>query len=251
MCVVPTVWDMMAWSAVGRMPAVLKAVASGRQLSYSFRKSLPLKSCANTNTSSFGLIWTHFRQNHTQAPFSVENSPQDGQLALSDAQRRTIYALSTPPGKAGVAVVRVSGPDVLEVWRRMVVRSPNRKGEKPTPWKMERCHIVDPMSGETIDDGLAVYFAAPRSFTTEEVLELHTHSGRALIAAMLRALSRIPSLRPAEPGEFTRRAFAGGRLDLTQVEGLRDLIDAETEGQRRMALRAAEVWGLGPCAPKI
>jgi tRNA modification GTPase len=70
---------------------------------------------------------------------------------------------------------------------------------------------------------------------------LHTHSGRALLAAVLRSLAKIPTLRPAEPGEFTRRAFAGGRLDLTQVEGLRDLIDAETEGQRRVALRAAEV----------
>lgn len=81
----------------------------------------------------------------------------------------------------------------------------------------------------------------PRSFTTENVLELHIHSGRALIAVVLRALSRIPECRPAEPGEFTRRAFAGGRLDLTQVEGLRDLIDAETDSQRRLALRAAGV----------
>lgn len=84
----------------------------------------------------------------------------------------------------------------------------------------------------------------PRSFTTEDVLELHIHSGRALVAAVLRALARLPQCRPAEPGEFTRRAFAGGRLDLTQVEGLRDLIDAETEGQRRLALRAAGVGEL-------
>jgi tRNA modification GTPase len=73
------------------------------------------------------------------------------------------------------------------------------------------------------------------------VLELHTHSGRALISAVLSSLSRIPFCRLAEPGEFTRRAFEGGRLDLTQVEGLKDLIDADTEGQRRIALRAAGV----------
>jgi tRNA modification GTPase len=73
------------------------------------------------------------------------------------------------------------------------------------------------------------------------MLELHTHSGRALIAAILSALSKLPFCRPAEPGEFTRRAFNGGRLDLTQVEGLKDLIDADTETQRRLALRVAGV----------
>jgi tRNA modification GTPase len=73
------------------------------------------------------------------------------------------------------------------------------------------------------------------------VVELHLHSGRAIISSVLAALSRLPSCRPAEPGEFTRRAFEAGRLDLTQVEGLKDLIDAETEGQRRIALKAAGV----------
>ena len=84
-------------------------------------------------------------------------------------------------------------------------------------------------------------FEAPKSFTTEDVLEFHIHSGRAIISSVLAALSRLPSCRPAEPGEFSRRAFEGGRLDLTQVEGLKDLIDAETEGQRRVALRVAGV----------
>ncbi|KAJ2921632.1 hypothetical protein H1R20_g15465, partial [Candolleomyces eurysporus] len=80
----------------------------------------------------------------------------------------------------------------------------------------------------------------PKSFTSEDVLELHVHSGRAVISAALSALSKLPTLRPAEPGEFTRRAYLNGRLDLTQAEGLKDLIDAETEGQRRVAVRAAE-----------
>ncbi|KAJ7283402.1 hypothetical protein C8J57DRAFT_1053607 [Mycena rebaudengoi] len=155
---------------------------------------------------------------------------------LSDAQRSTIYALSTPPGKAGVAVVRVSGPDALKVRDRLVKRA---QTHAPEPWKMERCRIVHPESNETLDEGLAVFFKAPRSFTTEDVLELHIHSGRAIISSVLTALSRLPYCRPAEPGEFTRRAFEGGRLDLTQVEGLKDLIDAETEGQRRIAVRAA------------
>ncbi|TFK56232.1 tRNA modification GTPase GTPBP3 [Heliocybe sulcata] len=161
-------------------------------------------------------------------------------LVLSDAQRRTIYALSTPPGKAGVAVVRVSGPDALDVWKGMVrLSSKAHRGREPRPWRMERCKVVHPESGETLDDGLTVFFKAPRSFTTEDVVELHVHSGRAVISSILSALSRIPTCRPAEPGEFTRRAFEGGRLDLTQVEGLKDLVDAETETQRRLALSAA------------
>jgi tRNA modification GTPase len=86
-----------------------------------------------------------------------------------------------------------------------------------------------------------LYCAGPRSFTTEDTLELHIHSGRAIIKAVLSALASFPTLRPAEPGEFTRRAFESGRLDLTQVEGLRDLIDSETEGQRKLASRVAGV----------
>ena len=83
--------------------------------------------------------------------------------------------------------------------------------------------------------------SGPKSFTTEDVLELHVHSGRAIISSVLNAISFFPFCRPAERGEFTRRAFEGGRLDLTQVEGLRDLIDAETDSQRKLALRTAGV----------
>ncbi|KAJ6627430.1 hypothetical protein B0H10DRAFT_2210364 [Mycena sp. CBHHK59/15] len=165
--------------------------------------------------------------------------PRLAHPVLSDAQRPTIYALSTPPGKAAVAVVRVSGPAAFDVWKRLVVSSKKSAPVLPEPWKMERCHVVHPETSEILDDGLAVFFKGPRSFTTEDVLELHIHSGRAIISSVLAALARLPYCRPAEPGEFTRRAFQGGRLDLTQVEGLKDLIDAETEGQRRVALRAA------------
>ncbi|KAG9219502.1 hypothetical protein CCMSSC00406_0005396 [Pleurotus cornucopiae] len=163
----------------------------------------------------------------------------------SDAQRSTIFALSTPPGKAGVAVIRVSGPDALDVWKR-VIRNARRRGDlgngiyyQPEQRKMEKCKIVHPESGELLDDGLAVFFKGPKSFTTEDVVELHLHSGRAIISAVLSALATIKSCRPAEPGEFTRRAFLGGRMDLTQVEGLRDLLEAQTDTQRKLALRAA------------
>ncbi|KAF8727811.1 hypothetical protein AX14_006965 [Amanita brunnescens Koide BX004] len=173
----------------------------------------------------------------TNARRSIATFPHP--LTSSDAQRNTIYALSTPPGKGGVAVVRVSGPDALAVWNHLV--RPSRPRSSLQPWRMEYCRFVRPLSGseETLDNGLAVFFKGPKSFTTEDVVELHIHSGRAVIAAILSALSSIPFCRPAEPGEFTRRAFLGGRLDLTQVEGLKDLIDAETESQRQMAVRAA------------
>lgn len=160
------------------------------------------------------------------------------EATLSDAQRRTIYALSTPPGKAGIAVIRISGPDALEVWQRVTRR--NKSGAVPTPWMFQRRHVVDPETEERLDDSLTVFFKSPKSFTTEDTLELHIHSGRAVLSAVLRALAKLPYCRPAVPGEFTRRAFEGGRLDLTQVEGLRDLIDAETEAQRRVAVSGAE-----------
>ncbi|KAF8164832.1 tRNA modification GTPase TrmE [Crassisporium funariophilum] len=159
-------------------------------------------------------------------------------LTTTNAQRQTIYALSTPPGKGGVAIVRISGPDALQVWKRMV-RPTMRKTslEEPPAWKLHRCRIIHPESEFVIDDGLAVYFRAPYSYTTHPTIELHIHSGRALISALLSSLSALPTLRPAEPGEFTRQALLGGRLDLTQVEGLHDLIEADTEVQR--------VWALG------
>ncbi|KAG2127711.1 tRNA modification GTPase TrmE [Suillus bovinus] len=156
----------------------------------------------------------------------------------SDAQRRTIYALSTPPGKAGIAIIRVSGPDALDVWRRVTRKV--KSGDKLIPWMLQRRHVVDPETEEKLDDSLTVFFKGPKSFTTEDTVELHIHSGRAVLSAVLRALAKLPYCRPAAPGEFTRRAFEGGRLDLTQVEGLRDLIDAETEAQRRIAISGAE-----------
>ncbi|KAI0771540.1 tRNA modification GTPase TrmE [Trametes elegans] len=183
-----------------------------------------------------------------RAPEGVSAGPAERdtepQLPPSDAQKRTIYALSTPPGKAGVAVIRVSGPDALNVWKELVQTRARGKGKAPErdpePWKMYRCRVIHPVTNEVLDDGLAVFFKGPRSFTTEDVLELHVHSGRAIISSVLGAIACLPFCRPAERGEFTRRAFEGGRLDLTQVEGLRDLIDAETETQRKLALRTAE-----------
>ncbi len=147
----------------------------------------------------------------------------------------TIYALASGRGKAGVAVLRISGPAADSAFAALSGRDaaafPARRAS--------RVLLRHPRWGEPLDDALALRFPAPASYTGEDVVELHLHGGAAVVAAVLDALAQQPGLRMAEPGEFTRRAFLAGKLDLTAVEGLADLIDAETEAQRRQALRQA------------
>ena len=120
----------------------------------------------------------------------------------------------------------------------------------PEPRQAALARVRDPATGETIDEALALWFPGPNSETGEDMAELQLHGGRAVVAAVLAALGELEGLRPAEAGEFTRRAFENGRLDLTAVEGLADLIGAETEAQRRQAFRQlkgllgdrAETW---------
>lgn len=149
------------------------------------------------------------------------------------SQQTTIFALSSGPGRAGVAVVRVSGPSASRVLDTM---APPR----PAPRMAALRHIRDPDTRQVLDQGLVLWFPAPRSFTGEDAVEFHVHGGRAVVQAVLAALATIPGCRLAEPGEFARRAFENGRIDLTQAEGLADLIDAETEAQRRLALQQSE-----------
>jgi tRNA modification GTPase len=144
--------------------------------------------------------------------------------------RDTIYALSSGRPPAAIAVVRISGPMAEHALRSVI-------GRVPEPRKAALARVRDPASGEVIDEALALWFPGPNSETGEDVAELQLHGGRAVIAGVLGALGRIEGLRPAEAGEFTRRAFENGRLDLTAVEGLADLIYAETEAQRRQAFR--------------
>ncbi|CAN8201436.1 unnamed protein product [Coccothraustes coccothraustes] len=146
----------------------------------------------------------------------------------------TIFALSSAPGRCGVAVIRASGPGSGSALRSLT-GSP-----EPPARVMALRRIRDPQSAESLDRGLVVWFPGPHSFTGEDCAELHVHGGPAVVSGVLQALGRLPGLRPAEPGEFTRRAFAHGKLDLTAAEGLRDLIGAETEAQRRQALRQME-----------
>ena len=142
----------------------------------------------------------------------------------------TIFSLSSAPGRAGVAVFRVSGPQAGPALEALV-------GRRPEPRRATLARLSDPGTSEAIDRALVLWFPAPRSFTGEDMAELHLHGGRAVVAAAVEALSRLPGLRPAEAGEFTRRAFDNDKLDLAEVEGLADLINAETEAQRRQALR--------------
>ena len=142
----------------------------------------------------------------------------------------TIFALASGQGRAGVAVIRMSGPEAGAALRRLT-------GSIPPPRLAARASFTDPTTGEILDQGLALWFPAPRSFTGEDVAEIHAHGGRAVIESVLRALGALPGLRAAEPGEFTRRAFEHGKMDLTQAEALADLVDAETSAQARQALR--------------
>jgi len=156
------------------------------------------------------------------------------------AERDTIFALSSGRPPAAIAVVRISGPHAGEALKRL-------SGRIPEPRKAALTLIRDPQTNEPIDEALALWFPAPHSETGEDTAELQLHGGRAVIAATLAALGRIEDLRPAEAGEFTHRAFENGKLDLTAVEGLADLVMAETEGQRRQALRQMQGL-LGNCA---
>jgi tRNA modification GTPase len=142
----------------------------------------------------------------------------------------TIFALSSGHGKSGVAVFRISGPHTSNAVQLIA-------GSLPAPRRASLRSLRHPHSRKALDRGLVLWLPGPHSFTGEDMAEFHVHGGRAVIAAMLSALGWVSGLRLAEAGEFSRRAFLNGRLDLTEAEGLADLIDAETEAQRRQALR--------------
>jgi tRNA modification GTPase len=144
----------------------------------------------------------------------------------------TIFALSTAPGKAGVAVIRVSGPLAASA----VLHLTDRPLPKPRTAMLR--NMCDG-EGALIDRGLVLWFPAPHSFTGEDCAEFQVHGGRAVVAALLDTLAALPGLRLAQPGEFTRRAFYNERFDLTEIEGLADVIEAETASQLRLAQQQA------------
>jgi tRNA modification GTPase len=145
----------------------------------------------------------------------------------------TIFALSSGRPPAAISVIRVSGTRAHEAGERLA-------GSLPEARSAAVRELRHPSSGERLDEALVLRFDAPASSTGEDVIELHCHGGRAVVDAVLDALAQVEELRPAFPGEFTRRAFENGRIDLTEAEGLADLIEAETESQRKAALALAE-----------
>ncbi len=148
------------------------------------------------------------------------------------ANDTTIFALSTAPGRGALAVFRISGPAAGDVIDGMA-------GPKPRPRTAGLRIIRDPETREALDQGLVLWFPAPRSETGEDLAELHVHGGHAVARAMLQAIAKVQGTRLADPGEFARRAFENGKIDLTQAEAIADLVDAETQAQARQALRQA------------
>src|SRR5690349_5456517 len=146
----------------------------------------------------------------------------------------TIFAPATAPGRGGVAIVRVSGPAAATA-ATALSRQP-----LPAPRTAAVARFHDPRNDEFLDQGLVLWFPAPRSFTGEDVVEFHVHGGRAVVGGLIEALDNLPGLRIAEPGEFSRRGFENGKFDLTAAEAIADLVDAETAAQRRQALRQME-----------
>jgi tRNA modification GTPase len=158
----------------------------------------------------------------------------------------TIYALSSGPiTKSGVSVIRISGSSALKCAQTLC----QKKADNQRPLFRERVatlrHLYCPKSRDVLDQSLVLWFPAPRSFTGEDVVELHVHGSRAVVIGIMESLEYLDSIfrnnnnngiRPAERGEFTRRAFENGRMDLTEVEGLSDLLEAETAQQRKQAL---------------
>ncbi|OIQ35915.1 MAG: tRNA uridine-5-carboxymethylaminomethyl(34) synthesis GTPase MnmE [Roseobacter sp. MedPE-SW] len=139
----------------------------------------------------------------------------------------TIFALASAQGKAGVSVIRISGP--------LALGAANQICDRPLPAKGRGLRCLLDLDGGHLDEALVLTFAAPASFTGEDSVEFQVHGSTAVVSAVLERLTKSPDLRLAEPGEFTRRALENGKLDLAQVEALADLIDAETEAQRKQA----------------
>src|SRR3984893_4738325 len=152
---------------------------------------------------------------------------------MTRVENDTIFAIASGAGRSAIAVLRLSGPGARTIVKGLA-------GKLPEPRAPALRTFRDPATGEAIDKGFVIFFPAPKTYTGEDYAEFHVHGGRAVVTAMVKAIGGIVGTRPAEPGEFTRRAMVNGKVDLAEVEGLADLIDAETEWQRRAALRQAE-----------
>lgn len=147
----------------------------------------------------------------------------------------TIYAVASGAARSAVCVVRISGPAAGGVLEHMA-------GPKPAPRFAAVRRLRDPVSRETLDQALVLWMPGPHSFTGEDVVELHLHGGKSVVQSVVVALEGR-GLRLAEPGEFTRRAFMAGRMTLVEAEGIADLVDADSDAQRRQALAQMDGFG--------
>lgn len=145
--------------------------------------------------------------------------------------KKTIFALATPPGKSGVAIIRISGADAFSCLNQLT------KEQLPENRKASLRDIINPLNKQLIDKAIIVTFPGPNSFTGENIVELHIHGSRAVINILIKILSEFNNFRLANPGEFSKRAFLNGKMDLTSAEGLADLIEAETSMQQQQAIR--------------
>ncbi|KAF9951628.1 mitochondrial splicing system protein [Modicella reniformis] len=183
-------------------------------------------------------LWKPFRQQgfHSRG-YQTGKRERPTELRYANTHLDTIFALSTHPGKAGIAVIRVSGPQAKTVLRSMTPAS----SSVPKTRHFVTRRLLCPQTNELLDKGMVVWFPGPRSFTGEDTIEFHCHGGKAVVDGLLKGIGHVgPQVRLAEAGEFARRAFENDKLDLTEVEGLADLLNAETEAQRRLALRQAD-----------
>uniref|UniRef100_A0A0L0P4A0 TrmE-type G domain-containing protein n=1 Tax=Candidozyma auris TaxID=498019 RepID=A0A0L0P4A0_CANAR len=151
--------------------------------------------------------------------------------------RPTIYALSTRPGRAAIGVIRVSGPHSKYIYHKLTATK-----KEPLPQKTSVRKLYEPNTKLLLDEALTVFFKAPKTYTGEDLLELHVHGGNAIVKSVVDAIKKLHNpengieIRHAEQGEFSQRAFMNGRFDLTEIEGIREMIDADTETQRLAAL---------------
>ena len=150
-------------------------------------------------------------------------------MTKRESHQKTIFALASGKGRAGVSVVRISGPAAKEIVVKLFSKTTKKR-------IAEYGDLIDPKTGRLIDRGLVLWFPGPHSFTGEDVAEFHVHGSHAVLERLYDVLGRFKDVRLAAPGEFTRRAFEHGKMDLTQAEGLNDLVLAETEAQREQAL---------------
>ena len=169
-------------------------------------------------------------------------------VRISLPHQDTIAAIATPPGEGGIAIIRISGPRTLELLNKIFKRVNNKSVFEMSSHRLYRGRVIDPESERVYDNVLSVFMKSPRSYTGEDVAEIHTHGGHLVPKKVLELLFRYGA-RPASPGEFTLRAFLNGRMDLAQAEAVSDVVNAQTEESLKQAelqmegVLSRRIWG--------